>query len=335
MSNQLKDQWGRKIDNLRISVIDRCNLRCQYCMPVLSTISFSDKSELLTYEEIYRIAKIAVEMGVRTIRLTGGEPLLRREIVTLVGMLASLKQIGLKSIKMTTNGIFLSKHINQLKRNGLESVNVSIDTLNPRKFEKITGYPLLNQVIEGLEKALNAEIKEVKVNAVAIAGFNDNEIYDFAEFAIQYGITVRFIEYMPFPGNGWCLEKFIPSAVLKAKLEKKYQLQQEPSIEPSQTSRNYRIVGTDGKIGFISSVSEPFCSTCSRMRLSADGKLQPCLHGREELNIKKIIRNGGSDEDIRQVILKAANVKSRGHEDFLSPKFRRPTAARPMIRIGG
>lgn len=332
---QLMDRWGRKIDNLRISVIDRCNLRCQYCMPIMTALTFSEKSEILTYEEIFRIARVVTVMGIRTIRLTGGEPLLRRQLVKLVGMLSSLKGQGLKSIKMTTNGIYLSKHAKDLKIRGLDAVNVSLDTLNPHKFEKITGFPLLDQVIEGIEEALNVGFREVKVNAVAIKGFNDDEILDFAEFAIKHGITVRFIEFMPFPGNGWSLEKFIPSSDLRKKLERRYQLELEPLTDLSQTSRNYRIVGTEGKIGFISSVSESFCSTCSRMRLSADGKLQPCLHGKEEIDLKTVMRNNGTDDDIRRAFLEAAGIKSRGHEDFLSPKFTQPTAARPMIRIGG
>ncbi len=336
MALELIDRWGRKIDNLRISIIDRCNLRCQYCMPILSALEFSPRTELLTYEEIFRLARVAVAMGIRTIRLTGGEPLLRKQVVTLVEMLSTLKSRGLESLKMTTNGIFLSRLAKELKMKGLDSVNVSLDTLDPRKFARITGRSLLDGVLEGLEAAKKVGFKDVKVNAVAMRGFNDDEIFDFAEFAIEHRITVRFIEFMPFPGNGWSLEKFISSAELKRKLETRYSLELEPLVDPSQTSRNYRIVGTEGKIGFISSVSESFCAACSRMRLSADGKLQPCLHGQEEIDVKAVMRReDSSDEDLQQLFLKAAGVKSRGHDDFLSVKFTRPTASRPMIRIGG
>ncbi len=329
----LTDMFGRTVKNLRISVTDRCNLRCHYCMPNLK-IKFMDKSRLLTFEEIYRIARIFVKLGVETIRLTGGEPLVRNDVLTLVRMLNDLRDLGLKKLKMTTNGMLLEKFAYTLAENGINQINISLDTLNAEKFKRITQLGDFDTVFAGIMAALDTKMK-VKINAVAIRGFNDSEIFDFIKFSAKYDVTVRFIELMPFSGNFWDRDRFISKAELLQRIQQKYDVVPLPQEDPSQTSTVYKVEPIGGKIGFIASVTESFCSTCNRLRLTAEGFLRPCLHSSIEVSLRDHLRNGATDEQLIDIIREIVMKKPQAHEDFLHPLYVKPQKDRPMIKIGG
>ncbi len=329
----LRDLFGRTITTLRISVTDRCNLRCLYCMPELK-MQFVQRESLLTFEEIYRISKIFVNHGVDTIRITGGEPLVRRNITTLLKKLNGLKNTGLRKLKMTTNGILLKQYAPELATSGIDQINVSMDTLNPTKFQKITQLGSLERVLEGIKLAQKHKIK-VKVNVVALKGFNDSEIFDFINFSAKNKVTVRFIELMPFNGNKWNKNKFVSKRELLSKIEEKYEVTPLPKESISQTSTEYKILPINATIGFIASVTESFCSTCSRIRLTAEGFLRPCLHSNIETNLREPLRKGCTDEEIAEIIKQTISRKPKEHEDFLAPFYIKSIKDRPMIKIGG
>lgn len=329
--NKLVDHYKRQINYLRISITDRCNLRCSYCMP-LEGVSHLNHEDILSYEEIVRIARIAVKEGITKIRITGGEPLIRKGVVNLTGWLSQLDEI--EDLSMTTNGILLSEFAQPLNKAGLKRVNVSMDTLKPDLFKKITRGGELSRVWEGIETASKAGLNPIKINVVAIKGFNEDEILDFAELTLDHDYQIRFIEFMPVgPGNGWHQEKYLNCFNIREIIEKSYTLK---SISNKKNTRGpadlYRLEGAKGIIGFINAISGHFCSDCNRLRLTADGKLRPCLFSDEEIDIKLALRSGDSDEELTALLHSAIFSKPRGHT-ITEPSFRK--CVREMIKIGG
>ncbi|MFX0183937.1 MAG: GTP 3',8-cyclase MoaA [Candidatus Hodarchaeota archaeon] len=329
---QLLDDFGRNATNLRISVTDRCNLTCRYCTSLAIDRDWLRNDELLTFSEIRRISKLAAELGVNQLRITGGEPLLRPNISSLIQNLKILP--GIKRISMTTNGVLLKNHLSDLEKAGLSSINISLDTLNPTKFTQITGKNNFKTIMNNIIRAKNSTI-DVKVNCVALKGFSEDELLDFVNFAINNEITVRFIEFMPFKGNDWLPSKILSVKEMKKTINQKYNMIPEDLEHPSQTSRNYRLEGYPGKVGFIASVTESFCQWCNRLRLTADGYLRTCLSGKEETPLRTLLRTGISDEKLKEIIVKTVRMKPKEHVDFLNPNFRPSSIDREMIDIGG
>ncbi len=327
----LKDTFNRTVNNLRISVTDRCNFRCTYCMPEEGMV-WMDKSELLSYEEITRLARIFSELGVTKIRITGGEPLMRKDVHSLVSMLAGIDAI--KDIAMTTNGYFLNEQAELLARAGLNRINVSLDSLDAVKFREITRRDYLHRVFNGLEKVDSHGIAPIKVNAVIIRDINDNEVSEFAILAREKPYIIRFIEFMPIGcDDGWNSERVVPSQEIRERIEHELRTKLVP-VEYHGLQPSDRFIFEDGKgeIGFISSVSEPFCEHCNRVRITSDGKLRTCLFSHHETDLKKLIRNGEDDETIKAIITEAVWNKEEGHL-INQPEFKRPD--RTMSQIGG
>jgi cyclic pyranopterin phosphate synthase len=297
----ISDRFGRKIDYLRISITDRCNLRCVYCMPP-EGIELFERDRILTFEEMERFSRVAVNLGVRKIKLTGGEPLVRKGVVSFI---ASLKEIeGLEDLSLTTNGIFLEDLAEDLKASGLDRVNISLDSLDQERYREITRGGDLKRVLRGINKALEIGLK-VKINTVVLDNLSEREIFDLIEFGRERDIEVRFIDFMPLCGNGWNRDYFVPIADTKEKIERKYKLTR---LCNDGVADRYSLDG-GGIIGFITSVSEPFCSNCSRLRLTARGTLRPCLFSSLEINIYPLLRNRASDEEIEKAIQKAVYMK--------------------------
>jgi len=329
---QLIDDFGRNATNLRISVTDRCNLACRYCTSLEKDRDWLRNDELLTFSEIQRVSSLAAELGVSQLRITGGEPLLRPNVSSLIHDLRMLP--GIKRISMTTNGVLLKNHINELENAGLSSINISLDTLNPTKFKQITGKNNFKTVLNNIMRARNSAI-DVKVNCVALKGFNEDELLDFVKYAINNEITVRFIEFMPFKGNDWLPSKILSVKEMKETINQKYNLILEALEHPSQTSRVYRLEGHSGRIGFIASVTESFCQWCNRLRLTADGYLRTCLNRKEETPLRTLLRAGISDDSLKEIIIKTVRMKPKEHVDFLNPKYCPSFKDREMIDIGG
>ena len=328
----LVDRFGRAARKLRISVTDRCNFRCNFCMP--RNPVWLDRRELLTFDEIARLARIFARMGVTKIRLTGGEPLVRHGIEKLVAMLASVE--GIESVSMTTNGYFLEEMAAKLKDAGLKGVTVSLHSLKPERYEEIIGVRgVFEKVVRGIRRAIDVALWPVKVNVVVTRGCNDDEIPDFAELARRTGISVRFIEYMPFDGERlWRPELVVSGEEILRVIEEKYGLV-PLEREPGSTSLNYRFAdGAPGTIGVITSITRPFCSDCDRVRLKADGKLVPCLFSKVEYDLKPLVRGGASDEEIESFIRSVFWNKFEGVESMLR-KQQIPYHIRAMYTIGG
>jgi cyclic pyranopterin phosphate synthase len=323
------DQYGRRIDYLRVSLTDRCNMRCVYCMPAVG-MQFAPRPELLTNEELLLALRAAASAGFRKLRLTGGEPLLRHGIVDLVREMKAIP--GIEHIAMTTNALRLRKLAPELKAAGLDRVNISIDSLDPQKFRQMTRGGNLDEVWAGIAAASEAGLEPIKLNAVVVRGMNDDEVVRLAELTLRYAWEFRFIEVMPLAGvAGLADEGVISSAELIGRLEAHYGPLEEIGHAPSDPARTYRIPGAPGKIGFISSVSDPFCSTCNRMRLTADGRLHLCLLRDDEVDLRSAIRNGASLADLEQIVRHAVHVKPWGHG---LPDGIRPTL-RGMSQLGG
>ncbi len=328
----LVDRFGRVARKLRISVTDRCNFRCTFCMP--KNPVWLDRKELLTIEEIARLARIFAKMGVTKIRLTGGEPLVRRGIERLVAMLVEIE--GIESVSMTTNGFFLEEMAERLKEAGLKGVTVSLHSLKPERYEEIVGVNgVFEKVVRGIKRAIEVGLWPVKVNVVIMKGCNDDEILDFAELARRTGISVRFIEYMPFDGERlWRPDLVVSGEEIVRAIEERYRLV-PLEREPGSTSVNYRFAdGAPGTIGIITSITRPFCSDCDRVRLKADGKLVPCLFSKVEYDLKPLVRGGASDEEIESFIRSAFWNKFEGVESLLR-KQGILTHVRAMYTIGG
>jgi cyclic pyranopterin phosphate synthase len=337
----LFDRFGRSHTYLRISVIERCNLRCRYCMPE-EGVALLPKGDLLTFEEIERLAALFVRLGVRKIRVTGGEPLVRRGIDDLVARLGRLKAQGLQRLAMTSNALLLREHLLPLRAAGLDSVNLSLDTLRPERFREITLRDGCEETIEAIRAAAAAGFDSVKVNAVVMADVNDDEIVDLAlAFARNDPIDVRYIEYMPFEGNHWGDRlRMFPADAIRARLEDRLEL--EP-IGFEETARIYRAHEKDGRplrgrLGIISSMTEPFCATCSRTRLTADGHFRWCLLDEGEIDLRGPMRAGASDAELALLIEQGLRAKKPGHapaDELLAMQRAAGTHARSMIRIGG
>jgi GTP 3',8-cyclase len=320
------DSFGRSINYLRISVTDRCNLRCIYCMPPEGIPQVSH-DEVLSYEEIRTVAQSAAELGINKIRLTGGEPLVRADFPQLVKMLSQIN--GVEDLSLTTNGILLKKYALELRQAGLSRANVSLDTLRADRFRYVTRLGELKGVLEGIEAATEAGLNPVKINTVVMRGVNDDEILDFAKMTYREGCHVRFIELMPFKG----MAEFIPSIELRQRISLLGKLEPCASTTGDGPATYYRLAGAEGTIGFISPLSElAFCSHCNRVRLTPDGKLRPCLLRDHEIDLRTPLRNNASIEQLKHLILKAVASKPEHHH--LKETKDRPVK-RKMSQIGG
>ncbi|MFQ5987820.1 MAG: GTP 3',8-cyclase MoaA, partial [Dehalococcoidia bacterium] len=288
----LSDSFQRPINYLRISVTDRCNLRCLYCMPPQG-ITLSPRSEILRYEEIQAVARAAAGLGINKVRLTGGEPLIRSELTHLIRMLSEIE--GIDDISLTTNGVLLRRYAAPLKEAGLRRVNVSLDTLNRGRFQRITGSDRLKDVLDGIEAAREAGLEPVKLNMVVMRGMNDDEVLDFARLTIEQGWHVRFIETMPF-GKGERLD-FIPAVEIKERLLSLGGLEPSLPSDSNGPAKYFRFSEAKGTLGFISPLSEHFCFNCNRLRLTVDGQLRPCLLSDEEVDLRKPLREGTSPQE--------------------------------------
>lgn len=296
----LRDTYSRDLNDLRISVTDRCNFRCNYCMP-LEAYNWIDRREVLRYEEILRLAKLFIAAGVDKIRLTGGEPLLRKDLERLIEKLSALD--GLRGLCLTTNGALLAEKAAALKAAGLGQINVSLDTLDPEKFKKITQRGDLGSVLDGLSAAKDQRFSSVKINTVVERGVNDDEILDLVEFSRKNRFPIRFIEYMDVGNsNDWNSEKVVTKEEILDKIHARYPLREAERNDPSAPSTDYEFSDGGGRFGIIASVTEPFCSACTRARLTADGKLVTCLFSEKGFDLKKLLRTGAADEEIRSAI---------------------------------
>jgi GTP 3',8-cyclase len=296
----LFDLYKRPVRDLRISVTDRCNFRCSYCMP-LDKYEWIDKKEILTFEEITRLATLFVGLGVEKIRLTGGEPLVRQNLDRLVGKLSPIQ--GLNDLCLTTNGALLGEKIQALKLAGLRRINVSLDSLDPDKFRQITKRGDLDKVLEGIFAAKSHGLHPIKLNAVIERGVNDEDILSLVEFSRQHGFAMRFIEYMDVGNaNNWTSEKLVPKKEMIAKIHSRYPLKEVGRAQGSAPSVDYEFVDGQGDIGVIASVTEPFCSSCTRVRITADGKIVTCLFSETGHDVKALLRSGASDEEILKLL---------------------------------
>jgi cyclic pyranopterin phosphate synthase len=327
---QLVDGHGRTISDLRVSVTDRCNFRCQYCMPA-DGLPWLERDAVLRFEEIERLVRVFASMGVTDLRLTGGEPLVRRDFPKLVAMLARVD--GVHDLSLTTNGYLLERDAAALVEAGVNRVNVSIDSLQRDRFFQMTRRDSLPQVLRGLEVlATHPEVHPIKVNAVALRGFTEQEAIPFAEFARSSAFQVRFIEFMPLDADhAWSQDQVLTGEELRAIIDAVYPLVELPR-EPSATARVFRFRDGDGELGFINPVSEPFCSDCNRVRLTADGKLRTCLFSVNETDLRQSLRTGASDDDLAAIIRDAVWRKELKHH-VGEKGFRQPP--RTMSAIGG
>jgi GTP 3',8-cyclase len=326
----LVDSWGRAIRSLRVSVTDRCNFRCRYCMPA-EGLAWLPRPEVLSFEEIHRLVRLMAGMGVREVRLTGGEPLVRRDLPELVGMLAATP--GVEDLSLTTNGVLLDRLAAPLVAARLRRVNVSLDSLSHTRFAEITRRDALDRVLRGLEAAeRHPELRPIKINSVAIRGFSETEVPALAELARRKPYIVRFLEFMPLDADErWDADKVLSGAEIRAIVEERWPLVEIPAA-PSSTSRRFRFADGAGEIGFISPVTEPFCSSCDRIRLTADGRLRTCLFSRREWDLREPMRAGAADRELRELIREAVAHKELKHR-VNEPGFVR--ASRSMSQIGG
>ena len=326
----LRDSWGREIRSLRVSVTDKCNFRCRYCMPA-EGLDWLERDELLSFEEIERLVGVLASMGVDEIRLTGGEPLVRRDLPALVGLLA--RTPGVRDLSLTTNGVLLDRFAGPLVDAGLRRLNVSLDSLSHVRFAEITRRDALDRVLAGLAEAERyPQLRPIKVNCVAIRGFTEEEVPALAELARRKPYVVRFIEFMPLDADqAWKGDDVLTGGEIRALIEEHWPLEEIPA-KPSSTAKRYRFADGAGEIGFVNPVSEPFCSSCDRIRLTADGQLRTCLFSRREWDLKAPLRDGSSDEQVAEVVRFAVAHKELKHK-INDAGFVR--ASRSMSQIGG
>jgi cyclic pyranopterin phosphate synthase len=327
----LTDSFGRRHTNLRISVTDRCNIRCFYCMPA-DHVEFMPKESLLTFEEIERVARVGVSLGIERIRLTGGEPLVRRELDKLIRKLVAIH--GVLDVGLTTNGILLEQHAQSLWDAGLRRLNVSLDALDPEIFRRVTRRDGYERVIAGIDAARRVGFSPIKLNAVSVRGLTEDQIVPFGLLARETGTVVRFIEFMPLDADSqWQRDKVLFAHEIIERLEAEFgALVPTPGDHPDAPAQDYRFADGRGRIGLIASVSRPFCASCNRFRLTADGKLRNCLFSQDETDIKSLLRGLGSDDEIAAAMLSCIAAKGEGHE-INSSRFLQPQ--RPMYSIGG
>jgi cyclic pyranopterin phosphate synthase len=327
--NSLKDSFDRRIDYLRVSITDKCNLKCVYCTPSKGIKRFNE-TEILTDDEIIRFIRIACKQGLKKVRITGGEPLIRKDITKLV---SAIKQTGIPELSLTTNGILLSELAGDLKKAGLDRVNISLDTFDPERYRGITKGGDIRRVLKSIEEAERIGLSPLKINFVPIRGLNDDEILSFASLTFKHDYHVRFIEFMPASCNGlWKKDKFVSSDEILKKIRGLGRLD-ILNFRGRGPSRNFRIKGAAGVIGIISPLSDHFCGYCNRLRLTANGKIRPCLFSKEEIDIKIPLRSGASDEDIRDLFIRSIKLKPQRHT--LNENKTSSSHLKAMSEIGG
>jgi cyclic pyranopterin phosphate synthase len=329
MTNALTDTFGRVHNNLRVSVTDRCNLRCTYCMP--EEVVFLDRGELLTFEEIARFVRVAAPLGIDKVRLTGGEPLMRRDLPRLVRMIAAVD--GIRDVGLTTNGLLLADQAQALIDAGLRRINVSLDALDPDRFRELARRDGLDRVLEGIQAAKRAGFSPIKLNAVSIRGVTEFEVVPLARFAREHGLEMRFIEYMPIGADRWERDKVYFAHEIMEQIGREVgPLVPAEDYDPKAPAMEFRYLDGGGRVGIIASVSRPFCMSCNRIRLTADGKLRNCLFALTEVDVKPLLRGGAADEAIADVIRRNVRDKWEGHE-INTARFIKPQ--RTMHAIGG
>ncbi len=327
----LIDRFGRVHTALRLSVTDRCNIRCHYCMPG-ELVQFLPRPEILTFEELTRVTRLFAELGITRIRLTGGEPLVRRELPTLV---AALRRIAaIEEIALTTNGMLLDKQAVALRAAGLDRINISLDTLDRDQFRQITRRDGLQATLQGIAAAQDAGFEDIRINSVAVKGLIESQVVPLARFARQRDLTLRFIEFMPLNSTGdWSQDDVLTGARIRRLLEQSLgELVPVPRDDPSRPATDFRWASGQGRIGFINSVSEPFCGDCNRLRLTADGKIRNCLFSHEEWDLREPLRDGSGNTVLQAVIMDCVAHKKRAH-GIGSEGFEKPQRA--MYQIGG
>ncbi len=333
LSEVLTDAYGRQIRDLRISVTDRCQFRCFYCLPD-GEPPLARKDTILSFEEIERISSVFVSLGIEKVRLTGGEPMLRRDIEKLVTAIARLKPKGLRDIALTTNGFSIPEKAALLKDSGLDRITISLDSLDPDNFKDITGVDKLDDVLKAIEAAQTAGLDPVKINAVVVRGRNDHELPAFARFARETGVSMRFIEFMPLDsGHGWNREQVVSGREIRTAIEEQYPLELKRDSRGTETAWRYGFKdGAPGEIGIIAPVTEMFCGQCSRIRLTADGQIRTCLFSTVEHDLREVVRSGADDEGVAEYIRAVTLQKEASHHinetDFVQPE-------RTMSFIGG
>jgi GTP 3',8-cyclase len=325
----LRDKFGRQITDLRISITDRCNFRCVYCRSS-DPENYRDRDELLSWPELGRLAKIFLQLGIQKVRVTGGEPLVREGVEDFIERLSTL---GVRDLSMTSNGHGLADRVPRLVAAGLRRINISLDSLNPARFEKITRTKTFDSVMRGITAVQDSSLGPAKINAVLVRGINDDEVENFAAFARERGVVMRFIEFMPLDADRhWHREAVVPASEVFERINARWPLEQIPH-ELSETARKYRFAdGALGEIGLIAPVTQPFCGHCSRIRLTADGKLRTCLFSKDDHDLRGLLRGGAPDADIADYIRSVVMEKEAGHRinaaDFHPP-------SRTMVFIGG
>lgn len=326
----LIDRFGRRHSKLRVSVTDRCNLRCRYCMPA-EGVPLAPREELLTFEEIERVVTIGVGMGVRQVRLTGGEPLVRRDLPELVRRLSAID--GLDDLALTTNAVLLAEQAESLRKAGLRRVNISLDALDPEVFARLTRRDTYDRVLAGIDAARSVGFDPIKINVVALTGVTENEVIPFGHFARETGFEVRFIEYMPLDADGaWRRGKVLFAEDIRGALEAEFGPLLPVDAPTGSPATEYGFADGVGQIGFIPTVSAPFCTSCDRFRLTADGQLRNCLFSLEEFDVRSLLRSGADDDAIRRRMHEAITAKAAGHA-INTPEFVQPE--RTMSAIGG
>jgi cyclic pyranopterin phosphate synthase len=329
----LRDSYGRPIRDLRVSLTDRCNFRCFYCLPH-GEPPIAPKEQMLSYEEIDYVCDIFVALGIEKIRLTGGEPMLRRDIETIIRKLGRLKNAGLHDLALTTNGYYLPDRAQSLKDAGLDRVTISLDSLKRDVFKRMTGVDVLDKVLAGIAAAKKAQLEPIKINAVIVRGHNEDEVADFAAFAREYDVKMRFIEFMPLDsGHEWSRKDVVSGKEIRERISERFPLVRVDVERGSETSSRYRFAdGAPGEIGIIAPVTEPFCGACSRIRLTADGQIRTCLFSTVEHSLRDVVRSAASRDEIIEYIQTVILKKEPRH--FINdPGF--VTPSRTMSFIGG
>ena len=329
----LRDSYNRPIRDLRVSLTDRCNFRCFYCLPH-GEPPIAPKEKMLSYEEIEYVCDIFVRLGIEKIRLTGGEPMLRRDIETIIRKLTRLKAGGLQDLALTTNGYYLPERAQSLKDAGLDRVTISLDSLKRDVFKRMTGVDVLDKVLAGIAAAKSANLEPIKINAVIVRGHNEDEVADFAAFAREYDVKMRFIEFMPLDsGHEWAREDVVSGKEIRERISERFPLVRVEVARGSETSSRYRFAdGAPGEIGIIAPVTEPFCGACSRIRLTADGQIRTCLFSTVEHSLRDVIRSGASRDEIIEYI-ESVILKKEPRHFINDPGF--VTPSRTMSFIGG
>ena len=333
MQSVLRDSYNRPIRDLRVSLTDRCNFRCFYCLPH-GEPPIAPKEQMLSYEEIEYVCEIFVSLGIEKLRLTGGEPMLRRDIETIIGKLTPLKASGLRDLALTTNGYYLPERAQSLKDAGLDRVTISLDSLKRDVFKRMTGVDVLDKVLAGIEAAKEAKLEPIKINAVVVRGHNEDEVADFAEFARDYDVKMRFIEFMPLDsGHEWSRADVVSGKEIRDRISERFPLVRVDVARGSETSSRYRFAdGAPGEIGIIAPVTEPFCGACSRIRLTADGQIRTCLFSTVEHSLRDVVRSGATRDEIIAYI-ESVILKKEPRHFINDPGFVAPS--RTMSFIGG